>query len=414
MLGCQGAPTSRVTESSLAVVTDDPLDDAGDEPPSSSSTSSSSLGPLLPPEDRIWRHPSELSGQGVAPVAPVIVGHSWGTAAFSAMGGALAVGALWFAVGNGEGRTVTERVSLVPIQTVSPRVVDADEWGSAVTATARSATVSVLSGSRDETVAGAVAYRDDGYLLTSARAIDGATSLLVVDADGVIQEARLVGTDRRTDISVLHVEMVTIAVIVADGSTLEPGDNLAIVDPAGDAVESTVIDTTSHISTADGDTVLGVVTLDTVLGDIPPGSPVVDDTGAVVGVTTATDPTAAAALIPIDIARQVAAELIDQGVVNHSWLGVTARDVEADELESGDPIGPLITSLISDGPAAVSGVMPGDVIVQVGTMPVDSVSAMVTALRYHEPGAFVTIGVVRDDRQLSFSVVLGSLDDNNE
>ena len=53
-------------------------------------------------------------------------------------------------------------------------------------------------------------------------------------------------------------------------------------------------------------------------------------------------------------------------------------------------------------------------VVQVGTMPVDSVSAMVTALRYHEPGAVVTIGVVRDDQQLSFSVVLGSLDDNNE
>ena len=47
-------------------------------------------------------------------------------------------------------------------------------------------------------------------------------------------------------------------------------------------------------------------------------------------------------------------------------------------------------------------------------MPVDSVSAMVTALRYHEPGAVVTIVVDRDDRQLSFSVVLGSLDDSHE
>ena len=384
-------------------MTDDPLDDSSDE-------SASSYGPLLPPEDRIWRHPSEMSGQVPASGAPVTVGHSWGTAAFSAMGGALAVGALWLAVGNDDSRIVTEWVSLAPIHTVSPRVVDADEWGSVVAETARSGTVSVLSASTDTTVAGAVAYRDDGYLLTSARAIDGATSLVVIDADGVAHEARLIGTDHRTDISVLHIERVFVAVVVSDDNPLEPGDKLAIVDPGGDAVESTVMDTTSQISTANGDTVLGVVRLDIELGEIPPGSPVVDETGAVVGVTTATDPADAAALVPIDIARQVAAELIDQGAVSHSWLGVTARDVDPDEIDSGLPAGALITSLISDGPAAIRGVMPGDVIVRVGSKPIDSVSAMVTALRYHEPGDDVTIVVDRDNGAISLSVVLGSLE----
>ena len=399
-----GAPTSPVTVSSLAVVTDDPLDDSSDE-------HASSYGPLLPPEDRIWRHPSEMSGQVSAPSASISVGHSWGTAAFSAMGGALAVGALWLAVGNDDSRIVTEWVSLAPVHTASPRVVDADEWGSVVAETARSGTVSVLSASTDTTVAGAVAYRDDGYLLTSARAIGGATSLVVIDADGVAHEARMVGTDHRTDISVLHIERFIIAVVVSDDNPLEPGDRLAIVDPGGGAVESTVIDTASQISTANGDTVLGVVRLDIELGEIPPGSPVVDDTGAVVGVTTATDPADAAALVPIDIARQVAAELIDQGAVSHSWLGVTARDVDPDEIDSGLPPGALITSLISDGPAAISGVMPGDVIVQVGSKPIDSVSAMVTALRYHEPGDDVAILVDRDNGAISLNVVLGSLED---
>lgn len=399
-----GAPTSPVTVSSLAVVTDDPLDDSSDE-------HASSYGPLLPPEDRIWRHPSEMADQVSAPSAFISAGRSWSTAAFSAMGGALAVAALWLAVGNDDSRIVTEWVSLAPIHTASPRVVDADEWGSVVAEAARSGTVSVLSASTDTTVAGAVAYRDDGYLLTSARAIDGATSLVVIDADGVAHEARLVGTDHRTDISVLHIERFIIAVVVSDHDPLEPGDKLAIVVPGGDAVESTVIDTTSQISTANGDTVLGVVRLDIELGEIPPGSPVVDDTGAVVGVTTATDPADAAALIPIDIARQVAAELIDQGAVSHSWLGVTARDVDPDEIDSGLPPGALITSLISDGPAAISGVMPGDVIVQVGSKPVDSVSAMVTALRYHEPGDDVVILVDGDNGPISLNVVLGTLED---
>ncbi len=167
------------------------------------------------------------------------------------------------------------------------------------------------------------------------------------------------------------------------------------------------------MSTTDGDTVLGVVRLDSELGDIPPGSPAVDDTGAVVGMTTATDPSTDAALVPIDIARQVAGELIDDGVASHSWLGVTARDVYGEEIDSGIPDGAFITSLTSEGPAATGGMMPGDVVVQVGLKRVDSVSAMVSALRYHEPGDDVSIRVDRDQEELTLSVVLGAADGNS-
>ena len=335
-------------------------------------------------------------------------GHAWGTAAFSAVGGALAVGALWFAVGNGDGALVTERVSLAPVHTVSPRVVAAEEWGTAVTASARLGTASVFTG--DEAVAGAVAYRDDGYLLTSARAVQGADPLVVVTADGVAHEARVVGTDSQTDVSVLHVDDTTDPAVVTEGDPLEAGDKLAIVDPAGSAVESTVTDPTSHASTSSGDIVLGVARLDTELGEVPPGSPVVDDTGAVVGITAATDPDAAAAIVPIDIARQVAGELIDDGVATHSWLGVTARDLTLEELETGTPSGALVTSLTPGGPADLGGMMSGDIIVKVGAKEIDSVPAMVTALRYHEPGDSISVTADRDGEPASIVIVLGTLE----
>jgi putative serine protease PepD len=383
------------------LVTHDPLDEAGNE------LSASSFGPLLPPDDRIWRHPSELS---VDSSASATLTHAWGTAAFSAVGGALAVGALWFAVGNDGGRLVTERVSLTPVQSIAPQVVDTSDWGRVVTATARDGTVSVRSSSTNAALAGGFAYRDDGYLLTSARAVNGTTSLIVVDSEGVTQDARLVGTDSLTDVSVLHVEDATGVVVVATGDPLEAGDVLAIVDPAGDAVASTVTDTTANVSTTDGDLVLGLVQLDAELGTIPAGGPVVDDTGAVVGMTTSTDPTAAAAMLPIDVARQVAGELIDQGEVSHAWLGVTARDVAADELGPGRPPGAMVTSLTSTGPAALSGASPGDVIVAVGSTPVDSVAAMVSALRHHQPGDTIDIVVDRGSVPVSLTVVLGALD----
>jgi S1-C subfamily serine protease len=385
-------------------VTDDPPDDAADEPGSASS------GPLLPPEDRIWSHPSEIAVEAATRV-PGEGGHLWGTAAFSAVGGALAVGVIWLVIGAGEGRVVTERVSLTPVHTVSPRVVDADDWSVAVTANARDGTVSVLSGSTEATIAGAFTYRDDGYLLTSARAIHGQSSLTIVDANGVAHDAHVVGVDARTDVSVIRVDGGTGSAVIAETVALETGDKLAIVDPDGGAMEGTVTDAATHAATTDGDTVLGVVQLDSELGDIPPGSPVVDDTGAVVGMTTATDPNTTVALVPIDVARQIAGELIDDGVATHSWLGVTVRDIYAEEIQGGTPAGAWITSVTPGGPAATSGVLAGDIIVQVGHKPVDSVSAMVSALRYHEPGDEVGIRVDRDQEAIDVVVELGAIDE---
>lgn len=379
---------------------DEPLEDEEDDRPTHPS------GPLLPPEDRVWRHPSELSVAAPA----VSTGHSWGTAAFSAVGGALAVGALWLAIGSDDPRIITERVSLAPIDTVSPLVVEADAWGSAVTATARAATVLVISPSGAEAMAGAVAIRDDGYLITSARSVADAESLVVVTADGVAHEASMVGSDPYTDISVIHTDQPPEVAVVSEDGSLQPGTRLAIVDPGGDAVAGTVVESASSVSTTDGDTLIGVARLDTELGSVPPGSPVVDETGAVVGITTATDPSHASAVVPIAVARAIAGDIIDHGEVRHPWLGVTARDITDDEFAGGRPAGAMVTSLTTAGPAAAGGVMPGDIIVAVGTAEIDSVPAMVVALRHLDPGDPVEILVERDGAQVKCSVMLGELE----
>ena len=163
--------------------------------------------------------------------------------------------------------------------------------------------------------------------------------------------------------------------------------------------------TTGHASTTDGDTVLGVVTLDTGLGDIPPGSPRGrrERCSGRFG-HLATAPDAAVALVPIDVARQIATEIIDDGTASHSWLGITGRDVSTAELESGLPAGVLVTYLTAGGPARLAGIEAGDVVVAVAHEPVDSVSAMVGALHHHEPGETVSVQVERDGAEHSFSV----------
>ncbi|MFQ5557993.1 MAG: S1C family serine protease [Acidimicrobiales bacterium] len=364
----------------------------------------------LPPEDRIWRHPSELAIDALT--SPTRgQGSGWGYAALGAASGALAVSAAWFAIGGTETvRLATERVALVPTETVAPLVVAADDWGRVVAHQARRGTVTVRLVDDTAPIAGAVAYRDDGYLITSARALGSSDTVRLELGGGSRTDAEVVGVDRVTDIGVLRVDRDLAAAIVADSGALQAGDRLAIVDPDGGSVEVSVTDPSTIRATIDGDRVIGVTGLDSDLGTTPPGSPVVDHTGAVVGVSTATDPEATAALVPIDVARAVATDLIELGYAHHPWLGITARDLES--LEARDrPAGALVTVLEPGGPAAAGGIEEGDVITEIAGQPIDSMASMVAEIRRHEPGETLVVLVDRDGARVGCVVVLGELND---
>ena len=364
---------------------DQDLDAADDSP-------DSTFVPPLPPADRIWRHPSELAFEEQLRQRR----SSWSIAAGAALSGAVAVGAVWLAVGSATGvRLATERVSLAPVESVQPLVVPADEWPAVVTAFAREGTAVVMADGGETPVAAAVAYRDDGYLITSARAIAGYDSLVVVTPDGSVYEAEVVGVDLATDVSVLSIGSAITPVVIAEAAHFASGERIAIVDPEGDARESQVDSEAGSTETSSGDLLLGTFVLDTKLGDTPPGSPIVDETGAVTGITTATEPAADAAVIPIEVAREVAAQLVEDGWAEHAWLGITARDVMADEIETGSIKGAFVIGIDEDGPASIGGVEERDVIVALDGEAIGSLAMMVAALRNHRPGDKIVVDVQR-------------------
>jgi putative serine protease PepD len=129
--------------------------------------------------------------------------------------------------------------------------------------------------------------------------------------------------------------------------------------------------------------------------------------GTVVGMIAATAPEAPAAVVPIDTVREVAEEIIAEGRASHPWIGLTVRDLEPDEREAGR-VGARVTEVSDDGPARVGGIAVGDVIVMIDTVPVDSSTAFVAALRTHEPGDTVEVVVRRGDDAVPCTVVLDS------
>jgi putative serine protease PepD len=162
------------------------------------------------------------------------------------------------------------------------------------------------------------------------------------------------------------------------------------------------------------DAVIDAIQTDAAINPGNSGGPLVDSTGAVIGINTAIRSIGATSgneggsiglgfAIPIDTARGIAEELIRTGVVKHADLGVNARSVT-----DGATDGAQVQNVTANGPAAVAGIIEGDVIVKVGDRPIAGADELVVAVRERQPGETVPVELVREGRPLTLSVVLAA------
>jgi S1-C subfamily serine protease len=273
-----------------------------------------------------------------------------------------------------------------------------------------------------------VVIQNDGYVLTNnhvvAPAAAGAGSHLdAIFADGTRTPARIVGRDPKTDLAVLKVDVAN-PVVAAVGSSkaLAVGDAvIAIGSPLGLVGTVTqgivsALDRPVRLDAADSDAdaVIDAIQTDAAINPGNSGGPLVDSTGAVIGINTAIRSIGATSgneggsiglgfAIPIDTARGVAEELIRTGTVKHADIGINARSVT-----DGATDGAQVQNVAANGPAAAAGIVEGDVIVKVADRPIAGADELVVAVRERKPGETVPVELVRDGRPLTLSVVLGS------
>jgi S1-C subfamily serine protease len=383
-------------------------------------------GAPLPPDDRLWRHPSEL-GLSAGVTSPSTATDASGTKLWAvAVVAGLIGSALSLGVVAVSGRLSTDVIEKPAIERVaSARVEIGIENNSAVISIARSVSPAIArlerAADKGKTIGSAIVVRTDGYLVTNAHVVAHITSVNVVLADGTEFPGQVIATDTMTDIAIVKIDRDQLPVAVLGSATdLEAGQTaIAIGSPLGPAggpsVTVGVISALGRRVTSSDD-----VELHDMIQTAAPnavgssGGALCDGSGSVIGMTTAistsTDSAANAFgyAIPIDIVRAVADDIIATGSARHSWLGVEGADLDAVNAKGiGVTGGAKVTKVIDNSPAAQAGLQPDDVIVALDGAKITSMSAFVVALRGHHPGDSISFDIMRGTAPQTMVITLG-------
>ena len=257
-----------------------------------------------------------------------------------------------------------------------------------------------------------------GYILTNNHVVENAADIQVRLSDQRRFPAKLVGRDPKTDLAVLKIEAPAPLPVaeLGDSDRLRIGQwAIAIGNPFG--LDRTV---TLGIISATGRMRLGVSQFENFIqtdASINPGNsggPLLNLDGKVVGINTAIVATGQGIgfSIPINMAKEVMAQLIKGGRVVRGWLGIVIQDL-SDELAAGFGVAPrsgvLVADVMKDSPAEAAGLRAGDIVVEFGGQATREVPELQRRVAATPPGQPVPLTVVREKKQERLTVKLGEM-----
>ena len=258
---------------------------------------------------------------------------------------------------------------------------------------------------------GVIVDADKGYILTNNHVVEQADKISVTLRDGRQFNARLLGTDKASDIAVIQIPAENLTALpLADSDVLRVGDFVvAIGNPFG--LGQTV---TSGIVSALGRTDLGIegyedfIQTDASINPGNSGGALVDLRGELVGINTAIVGPAGGNVgigfaIPSNMARTILTQLIEYGEMRRGQLGVLSQDITPELAEAmglAQPHGALISQILKDSPAAKAGLKVGDVVVAVNGKPVGSAAQLRNAIGLMRVSSEVELEVLRNGKRL--------------
>jgi serine protease Do len=262
----------------------------------------------------------------------------------------------------------------------------------------------------------------DGYILTNAHVVENADEVRVRLTDRREFQAKVIGSDQRTDVAVIKIDAKDLPVVhIGDHTQLRPGEwVLAIGSPFGleNSVTAGIVSATSRAVGGESD--VPFIQTDVAVNPGNSGGPLFNLRGEVIGINSMIFSRTGGYMgisfaIPIDVAINVRDQLVKTGRVVRGRIGVTVQNVDASLAESfglDRPRGALVTSVEKGGPAERAGVKAGDVILQVDERPIDQTSELSNHVARRTPGADSTLTVWRDGKEQKIKVRIAELRDS--
>ena len=265
---------------------------------------------------------------------------------------------------------------------------------------------------------------DDGYVVTNNHVVKDAQTFTVILDDGTEYDAKLIGTDEKTDLALLKVDAdKTFTYVKFAEQESRVGDwVVAVGNPFG--LGGTV---TAGIISANGRQIGAgpyddFIQIDAAVNRGNSGGPAFNFKGEVIGINTAIfSPSGGnvgiAFAIPARMAERVVASLKDGGSVVRGWLGVQIQPVTqeiADSLSLKDTKGALVAEAQAGGPALAAGLKEGDAILAVNGNPVDGPRDLAMRIADIAPGTSVKVTYWRDGGTHDVDVKLGTLPDEQQ
>ena len=262
----------------------------------------------------------------------------------------------------------------------------------------------------------------DGYIVTNAHVVDDASEVTVRLSDKREFVAKVIGTDRRTDVALLKIDAKELPrVTIGDTDKLKVGEwVVAIGKPFG--LDNTM---TAGIVSAKGrdlpqENLVPFIQTDVAINPGNSGGPLFNMRGEVVGINSLIYSRTGgymglAFAVPIDVAMSAVNQLKEKGRVTRGRIGVQIQEVSKEAAAAfglKQPIGALVNGVESNGPAGKAGIEVGDIILKVDGRDVGSSNDLPRIITAIHPGTKVSLTIWRKGAQKDIGVTVAELKDD--
>jgi S1-C subfamily serine protease len=256
-----------------------------------------------------------------------------------------------------------------------------------------------------------VIINPEGYILTNNHVVEKTKKVDVYLCNGEKYEGTVIGTDPSTDVAVIKINGDNFySGEFGNSDTLRPGQMAIAIGNSlglsgGPSVTIGVISAIRRNIPSDRGVLENMIQTDAAINPGNSGGPLIDSDGNIIGINNAIIPFAHGIgfAIPINVAKDVANELITNGHVTRPWLGILGVDINptlASYYQLASDEGALIVQINEESPADKAGLKPGDIIIEIEGKHMKGMEDVRRTIWKRKTGENITLKILRDHRQI--------------